>query len=350
MLVNDIVIKARRILGDTKATHWSNERMLDIVNSGLQDVNRHIGAYRNEHFFELQAYRARYPLPIDLLEVTSIWYNGKPVEMYGQHVEKDYLIATKDQLNIGVLELKNLPIIEPREKRFFGGPTGYIVPQPAFDLWKDSLWNNTSAWRDNQLWGQPLLVGLDEFGVVANPLLNPYGVTAGAVLPSTIFDNLKPSTYGLLSDVHVVGDTTEISVGGEAFGVLTAFDTAYSSLENGGTIGSIYKSPYRIAGRYGTVVSVLKSTEYIQTRYKALSKELTSLEAAFPLSQSWVEPMVNWIVGTALQDDNDANNTARALVFLSRYERDMKVELESSEADYSAPDRKYETKYTGGIK
>ena len=60
--------------------------------------------------------------------------------------------------------------------------------------------------------------------------------------------------------------------------------------------------------------------------------------------------MTSWIVGTALQDDNDANNANRALVFLGRYERDLKVELESSNEDYSSPSKKYEVKYNGGIK
>ena len=357
MLVNDIVIIARRILGDVKATQWTNERMLDIVNSGLRDINRHVGVYRNEHFFELQPYRFRYPLPTDLLEVTSLWYNGEEVNMFNQNDKVNTLMATKDQLNRGVLELKNLPTIIARDKRFFGGPTGFLVPQPEFDLWSDSTWNNTSAWREDQFWGVPYLYNdSTELGVVSNPLLNPLGVTNGAVLPSSIFNNLQPSTFGLLSDVHRVGDLTAVSTSGEPFGVLTAIgdsaigDSATETLGKGGTIGTINGTPYRIAGRYGTVVSVLKGTEHIQVRYKALTQPLTSLEVAFPLSAAWLEPMVNWIVGTALQDDNDANNKERAIVFLGRYSRDLELEKVSSNKDYSRASKKYETKYIGGIR
>ena len=88
----------------------------------------------------------------------------------------------------------------------------------------------------------------------------------------------------------------------------------------------------------------------MQIRYKALPKLLGSLEMAFPMSPTFIEPMVNWIVGTALQDDNDANNAQRAQVFLQRYVRDMEHELKASNTDYSAPSKKYTTQYNGGIK
>lgn len=351
MLINDIVVSARRILGDTKAFRWTDERMLDIVNAGLRDINRHAGAFRKERFFELQPYRYRYPLPTDLLQLTSIYYNGENVPLVNQQDNIGTLAATKDQLNIGILEFRNLPPVSSRAKRLFGGPVGFTVPQPAFDLWSDGTWNNTSAWRADQLWGVQYVIGDDVYGVAANPLLNPLGVTNGAVLPASIFDNLKPKTAGLLSDVHTVGDPTVVKTSGSSFGVLTSFTSNVTAdkLNNGGTIGTINNAPYRLAGRYGTVTSVLSKSEYMHLYYKAMPHILTSLEEAFPLSPSWVEPMVNWIVGTALQDDNDANNMQRAGLFLSRYERDLKVEIASSYTDYSSASKKYETKYNGGI-
>jgi len=353
MLITDIVISARRILGDTKSQRWSNERMLDIVNGGLRDINRHTGAYRAEHFFELQPYKYRYALPVDLLQVTSVIHDSNEVCLVNKRDTTGELSATKDQLNIGILELKNIPEVLSRDKRFFGGPSGFLVPQPDFDLWQDGLWNNTSAWRDDQLWGVPYISLDAEFGVTVNPLLNPLGVTTGVSLPASVFDNLKPKTEGLLSDVRIIDDeaTIAVSSSGDSFGVLTAFDAAITfDSSNGGSIGTINNAPYRIAGRYGTVVSVLKPSEYVQVMYKSLPQVLTSLETAFPLSPSWIEPMVNWVVGTALQDDNDAGNNQRALVFLGRYERDMAVELKQSNTDYSSQGKKYDTKYMGGIK
>jgi len=349
MLINDLVISARRILGDTSGHGWTPERMLDIVNSGLRDMNKMLGSYRSEHFFELQAYRNRYPLPVDLLSVTSLRHNGAEVHLRNQADSANELYATKDQLNIGILELKNIPVVTDRNKRLFGGPTGFIVPQPEFDLWSDGTWNNTSAWRDDQLWGMPYVFE-DALGIAVNPLLNPLGVTTGVVLSASVYEGLVPTNRGLLSDIHIVGSTVSIGSSGDTFGVLTAFDTADYTMEDGGSIGTIPKLPYRVAGRYGTVTSVLRGEEYVQVRYKALPKTLNSLETAFPMSPAFIEPMINWIVGTALQDDNDANNTQRAQVFLQRYVRDMEHELAASNTDYSNASKKYVTHYNGGIK
>ncbi len=351
MQLNDLVRQARRILGDPKAYNWTDERMLDIVNAGLRDINKMIGSYRSEYIFELQPYRYRYQLPTDLLSVTSIWHADKEVNIRNQVDKGNTLFAMKDQLNIGVLELRNIPIIEARDKRLFRGPVGFTVPQPAFDLWSDGTWNNTSSWRNDQQWGLPYISNDDLFGVVVNPILNPLGVTTGAIIPSSVYDNLKPNPFGLLSDVHIDGTGAVISASGDTFGVLTALGSvAEETLERGGTIGTINNIPYRVAGRYGTVTSVLSSSEYMNVRYKALPKNLTSLNMAFPMSPTFIEPMINWIVGTALQDDNDANNNQRAQIFIQRYVRDMEHELRASNMDYSSASKKYVTSYNGGIK
>ena len=52
-MLRDLVMSARRILGDVKSQRWTDERMLDIVNAGLVDMNRVSGALRAETAFEL---------------------------------------------------------------------------------------------------------------------------------------------------------------------------------------------------------------------------------------------------------------------------------------------------------
>lgn len=353
MLIKDIVISARRILGDTDKERWSDERMLDIANGGLRDINKFAGAYRSEHFAELSQFRNRYPLPLDLLKVTSVVYEGVEVALRNKNSGSNGLYATKDQVNIGVLELMNLPEIEAREPRFVQGPTGDLIPQPINDLWANDVWNNAGFWRDSQLWGRHYFDTEGGLGVVSNPLLDPLGVTAGTAVEAGLYDDLPHTAFGLLSDVYLTGApiVTTVPSTGDAFGVLTNLDTSLTnSGESRGSIGTLLNAPYRIAGRYGTVVSVLKSSEYVHTRYRALPQEITSLEVALPLSTTWIEPMINWIVGTALQDDNDANNTARAALFLGRYSRELEKEIAISSEDYSNGSKKYETKYTGGIK
>jgi len=67
------------------------------------------------------------------------------------------------------------------------------------------------------------------------------------------------------------------------------------------------------------------------------------------MSPSLEDTLVNWIVGTALVDDNDANNAARSERFLARYTRDLNLEQGNSATDYAASNKKNKIRYHGGI-
>ena len=351
MLITDLVLEVRRRVNDTRKTAWSDERMLDAVNAALKDIAKFTGIYRKEHFFELVQQQRRYPLPLDLTQVNSVEYSGAQVDIMNQYdTNGGRLFVTKDQVNIGVLEIKNLPSIVARNKRFKQGPTGDLLPQPVNDLWADDVWNNEGLWRDDQIWGSHYFETAGGEGVVSNPLLDPEGVTSGASLAEDLYAGLPNTNYGLLSDVYRAGSITVIPTSGDSFGVLTGLDTTIvDSPDQLGSIGTVRNMPYRIAGRYGTVVSVLKSGEYIKANYKALPPRLTSLETALPLSATWEEPVINFVCGTILQDDNDKGNLQRAEVFLGRYTRELEEEKGNSATDYSSPSKKYTTKYRGGI-
>jgi len=363
MLLRDIVLSARRILGDMEARRWSNERMLDIVNGGLKDINKFAGVYRKEHFFELQNFRYRYPLPFDTLAVTSVCYNGDEVHLHNLRDRKSQLYATKDQLNVGVLELVNLPEIVKRNTRFVVGPDSSALPAPVpIDMWEDGIWHNEGIWNNEQTWGIPVgtktwgipvgtILPASAFGITVNPVTPILGVASDLTLSTEVFDNLVPAKYGLLSNVHKPGEPVTLGATGSSFGILTSIvSTRVDTAKEPGTIGAIDDKPYRIAGRYGVVTSILKKSEYAHVRYKALPRRLSSLETAFPMSPAWEEPLINWIVGTALQDDNDANNNERALLFLGRYTRELEEGIAESNKDYSAPSKKYEVSYNGGIR
>lgn len=358
MVIRDLATKARRILGDVNSQRWTDERLLDIINAGIKDINKFAGVYRNECFITLQNYRNRYQLPSDVLMVTSVSYKGKPLDILNQFEPTSVPHVTKDQLNVGVLEVKNFhnDFVKP-SNRFTEGPTDAYLPSiTGMDMWKDSVFNFNGVFLASQKIGQEVSSSVSiaaSFGIVVSPTEDFEGLTSGMKLSNSVLLGLPKTKRGLLSYVTTAAGEIDMKLGDiQPFGVLTALDplSYYSSLKDGGSIGTGENVPVRIAGRYGVVVSALTSSEYLHIRYKALPKPLNTLDEAFPLSTAWEEPVVNWIVGTALQDDNDASNNNRAQGFLSKYVRELTEGQSMSSRDYSSASRKYSTKYRGGIR
>ena len=360
MLISDLVVKARRILGDTNKQRWSDERMLDIVNSGLRDINKFAGVYRSEHFFELLNFTSRYPLPTDLLSITSVWHDKNLIPIYGREEQTHNMFVTKDQINIGVLEVINSPVVPERNRRFVAGPTDSSIiagESLTTSLWTGDEWTGSGIWTSTTLWsqeiGQVLSVPIDPIdGVATDPVndISFFGVTSDLTVSTDIYKDNPTTPYGILTSIHSIDlEYVSLNAGGDPFGVVTSVNIAtVKASEQSGEIGTINK-PYRLVGRYGTVGSVLEGTEYVHVRYKALPPRMYTLDTAFPLSTSWETPMINWIVGSALQDDNDASNNQRAVSFLTRYTRELEKEMKESSVDYSRSSDKYITKYTGGI-
>jgi len=357
MLISDLVVQARRILGDIQKQRWSDERMLDIINDGLRDINKFAGVYRNEHFFELMNYQTRYPLPTDLLTVTSTWHNKQIVHMQSREALSNTMFIIKDQLNVGVMEVANPPDYVFRDRRFVAGPkdladTGESL---SLSLWTDGTWTGLGLWTTTTLWGEESgqvyevpITPLE--GVATTPVDDVFGVTEDLTIGLDIYTDNPATSFGLLTAILPRSqESIPLKTGGNPFGVVTSVNIAtIKASSQAGAVGFVNK-PFRIVGRYGTVTSVLKPEEYIRVLYKALPPRMHTLDTAFPLSPSWESPMVNWIVGGALQDDNDANNNQRAVSFLARYQRELDKEIAEASIDYSRSSKKYKTTYRGGI-
>ena len=356
-IIQDLVTRSRRVLGDMDRLRWTDARMLDIVNSGLKDMNKITGAYRGEHIFEIQKHRYRYPLPTDLFEVTSIWHKGKQVELIDRVQAHRDLCATKSQLNLGVLELVNLPL-QPcnsyRKARFFQSPT--LLGDPNKDpLWKNDVWNSDGYWGADQPWGQDPLITASPVnpvqGVVSNPVLAPFGVTKSLSVSTDEIRSGHTTKFGALGSIIKEGDNlVNLHTGGSVFGVMTGLSiTSKIDPHTGGALDHIVDKPIRVVGRYGIVTSVLKKCEYVKVRYKSLPPLATSLADAFSLPASMEDVLVNWIIYRALLDDSDASNINRANVFAQLYSSSIAEEKGRSTQSYATGRRKNRVQYLGGI-
>ncbi len=301
MKVAELVLEARRVLGDTASQRWSNERMVDIANRGMRDIARHGNMYRNETMIELTKGRMRYPLPLDILKITSLFFKGRPLPILSKLDRPTSMYASKDQVNLGVLEIVPLPTVT-REPTMFSGAV------PA---------GSSSAVTPAS-------------GVASNPVHTLFGVTSGLIIP---FDKSNKSSRGIITGVARRGDDYFIHYNsvGSANGVITAITMpTVPSTDNGGV--DQYDDTMRIVGARG-FPTVAQNTVHVF--YKSLPAKIVSLEQAFPLSPQWEDLMVDWLVGTALQDDNDAGNQQRAVTFMKRYERNLNAAIADSAVNYN---------------
>jgi len=263
-----------------------------------------------------------------------------------------------------------LPPIKPRLGRFFQSPILFIPSNTQQPLWQNDEWNVDGQWSDNDPWGEdpfvptvndepddyvPDVITLSqEEGVVSGPVDNMFGVSDDLALPRYNYTRGPRTTFGLLGTVmpRDNAELVKLRTSGNPFGILTAItmNPSYMDSHVAGELTGVNDRPIRIVGQYGIVTSVLKKSEYVKVRYKAVPHKLVSLDMAFPMSPSLEDTMVNWIVGTALVDDNDANNAARSERFLARYTRDLTLEQGNSATDYASSSKKNKVEYRGGIR
>ena len=314
MKVSEIVTEARRVLNDTRATGWSDPRLLDIFNRGMRDIARHANMYRKEHIIELTNGRNRYPLPTDLLKITDLYLADESLPILSKLDRPTETYASKDQINLGILEINPIPKLV-REPMFFDGRIGA-----------------TTAVSSTQ-------------GVASSPVASLFGVTASLVVP---LDTTNRQLYGILTGIAVKGEDYLVHYknSGDTHGVLTAINMP--TVAGPKTSGLVeHRDTMRIVGRYGLAGSAVRTDRRLHIYYKSLPPKVRSSEQAFPLSPQWEDLMVDWIIGTALADDNDSSNQQRSQVFIQRYLRNLKVASADSAENYNSTGNPVE--YKGSI-
>ena len=313
MTIASIILEARRVLGDTAGQRWSNERMLDIANRGMRDIARHASMYRAETVIELMRGRYRYPLPTDVLRVTSLSLNGIDLPILSKLDRPTKTFASKDQINLGVLELMPIPT-EKTARRMFSGAVSAEGSADPLD------------------------------GVAANPVSSMFGVTSGLSLD---LDESNNSPYGIVTGVAIKSSGISIKSNmGNTYGVVVGIIAPKGTpIDKGGFHQTL--DTMRLVGRYGASASVTTTAESVHVWYKALPPKIQALDQAFPLGPQWEDLMVDWLIGTALQDDNDAGNQQRSQTFMQRYVRNLDLASADSSVDYN--DSPNVVQYTGGI-
>ena len=72
---NDILLAARSRLNDTdtKKYRWSDEELIDYINSSLADISKELECFTHKEHIYIKNRESRYRLPHDILRVLSLF-------------------------------------------------------------------------------------------------------------------------------------------------------------------------------------------------------------------------------------------------------------------------------------
>jgi len=305
--------QARERLGDEKKQRWSDNRLLSIVSQGQVDICVESGYLRREALISFGTEQTRFTLPNDCVSIKRVEHKGIKLPLHHRSdkdiprvdLRADY-IAYKSNLQMNKLEI--LPAIDEmsREIIFAKG-----------DLIEDSLY-----------------------------VANPFGVVTSTSSPDVSVDPL----FGVVTGISITADITEPSdsygeIAGSSldestaefpngeYGVVTSADYTFTTEKYGGV--SAVKG-HIVSGRYGIVTNIAVLEDTFHVYYIAAPAKLQFAEAFLVMPTIWEDILMRYVVGTALQDDNDANNIQRGEVELQKYNDKLDTIKDLSAKDFSS--------------
>lgn len=334
MTVFSLIDSARGRLGDEKSQRWSDKRLISIVSQGQANICKATGLYRKEVYIPLANGRTRYLLPLDCIRVKRIEYSGTNLDVL---TRRDYenlnvtladtdFVALKDNLDMNKLEL----IPAPSDIT-----TDVIVTD---DTGVDSFLF-TSTVGVVTIMDVPYVVA-PTVGVITSTVESLDEVTPGQ--HTTVFGEItstpeltEPNGLASALTSDLLGVTTNISAAGT------------TPVPVGDKAGFIVSSDvYKVVGHYGLVGTVADYSNVLHVYYEAVPALLSLLADSLVIPDIWEEAMMRYIVGTALQDDNDANNIQRGELELQKYTVEVAKANEVSSKDFaSVTDKKYNTNF-----
>lgn len=316
MLASVLINKARERLGDKSKQRWTDSRMLDIVNQGQASICKLTGIYRKEAYIALANFEGRYKLPTDCMTIRRIEYNGEVVPLFtrddidsNKYFKSDF-VCLKDNIGMGMIEI--YPALEDLE-------TDIVTIKGYSSDFIFYLSSNYGVTIDVQ---SPFYVA-DVYGVVesissdgnAEYTTTKHGELASSPVHPDI-DASFNSAYGVVVDMEV-----DVSTDKALFGFITDSEV------------------YTVVGKYGVTTSIVGESNLLKIFYEAVPMDVSTLTSTLSIPDMWEEAMLQYIVGTALQDDNDANNIQRGELELSKFTSNLMKARELSSKDFSGGTR-----------
>ncbi len=295
MTALDIMNQARERLGDEKKQRWSDNRLLSIVSQGQVNVCIQSGYLRKEILLPFVVGKTRFTLPRDCYSVRRVEFQDKLLPLHTRsdqdvprHATKSEFIAYKSNLQTNRIEI-----------------------QPAIsELELNILYADGDAIEDSLFVANPygVVVYTNDPNMTVSPL---YGCTTGFGLSE---DVTSSTGYGAIAGSSL--DVAAVDFPNGEFGVVVAAD--YITVDTKyGSITAV--DGHIVSGVYGIVTDVAAVSDTFHVYYIATPDKLKFAQSVLILPERWEELLIRYTVGTALQDDNDANNITRGEGELQKY-------------------------------
>lgn len=312
MIVADIINQARERLGDLKEQRWTNNRLISIISQGHIDICIETGFLRKVTYIPLAINRTMFDLPNDCFEIKRVEYAGTLLPLHSRN-DKDIprmpttaFVAYKSNLNMDRLEVQPAVSEVSSDIRVVVGNKG------------------NEAYQVTPLYG--VITGPETANLIIEPI---YGAVVDII--STSSDNDISDGYGEIggeADVYVA----PVFPNGN-YGVVVSVDLQHDDSLLGfisGVKGHI------VTGSYGLVANISRLKDTFKVYYTATPRKVRDLNAHLVLPELWEELLLKYVVGTALQDDNDASNLQRGEVELQKYVTKLQTLKDQSSLDFSA--------------
>jgi len=303
MVADNLIKIARSRLGDKLEHRWTNDRLVTIIDQGQKDFCKRSGVYRKEVILPLAANVLRYSLPEDCMEVNRIEYMGAPIPLFSRNDLDENRITS--QAFVGIKDNLNMNFIQ------------FYPKVPELGATVDIRMGESILTEDFVVTPQLGVVTDADQGIVIDPV---FGVLTGA---TTEIDDLPLSDkFGELADSSWFN---EVEIGGDEFGVTTDVDIYEPSPgEEQAGLGFVTRSDlYEISGKYGITGSIVTEEQYVRIFYTAIPPEVRLVRSSLVIHDMWEAAMTRYVVGTALQDDNDANNIQRGELEIAKYDKEV---------------------------
>jgi len=304
MVADNLIKIARSRLGDKLEHRWTNDRLVTIIDQGQKDFCKRSGVYRKEVILPLAANVLRYSLPEDCMEVNRIEYMGTPIPLFSRNDLDEKRVTSN--VFVGIKDNLNMSFIQFHAK----------IPELGATI---DIRAGESAVSDDFVITPPLgvVTDSDDEDVIITPV---YGVLTGA---STEIGDLPISDkFGELADSSWFN---EVEIGGDEFGVtvdISVYEPSPGEEQSG--LGFVTRSDlYEISGKYGIVGSIVTEEQYVRIFYTAIPPEVRLSRSSLVIHDMWEAAMTRYVVGTALQDDNDANNIQRGELEIAKYDKEV---------------------------
>ena len=313
MVAIDVMTLVRDRLGDIKKQRWSDARLLTIVSQGQIDICLETGYLRKEVLLVKSIGNYKYQLPSDCFEVKRVEeYDGTLVPFNSRDtLDKPTTslsdsIAYKSNLNVRKLEIKPAPLELDSSLAVMQGLKN------IYDFQVTPLVGTVTS--------------TDEASVTVEPL---YGVVTG--IDSKAEDALPSTGRGEIQGLLTA--PVDVSYPNSSYGVLVSVDVVPST-DKYGVIVSV--DNHITNGKYGIVANIVNKVDTYKVYYVATPRKLTSVTDVLLLPELWEDLLMKYVVGTALQDDNDSNNIQRGEYELNKYIAKLNLLKDQSAEDFSS--------------